>query len=122
MSTLIVLAVLLLIVFFAARSTVKHMKGEGDCCGGGSGEIVVEEPEKKLDGPVTGTKIVHIEGMHCKKCKARVERAINRIEGASARVDLKKNIAVVTMDRPIQDDLIRNAVTTQEYKVLSIEG
>ena len=122
MSTLIVLAVLLLIVFFAARSTVKHMKGEGDCCGGGSGEIVVEEPEKKLDGPVTGTKTVHIEGMHCEKCKARVERAINRIEGASARVNLKKNIAVVTMDRPVPDDMIRYAVTTQDYKVVSIEG
>ncbi len=122
MSTVIVIAVLALIVFFAAKSSMKHLKGEGDCCGGGGGEIFAEEPEKKLDGPVVATKTVHIEGMHCEKCKARVERAINRLEGASAKVDLKKNVAVVSMDRPVPDELIRNAVTMQDYKVISIEG
>ena len=108
MSTVIVIAVLALIVFFAAKSSMKHLKGEGDCCGGGGGEIFVEEPEKKLDGPVVATKNVHIEGMHCEKCKARVE--------------LKKNVAVVSMDRPVPDELIRNAVTMQDYEVISIEG
>ena len=71
---------------------------------------------------MVATKTVHIEGMHCEKCKARVERAINRLEGASAKVDLKKNVAVVSMDRPVPDELISNAVTMQDYKVISIEG
>ena len=71
--------------------------------------------------PKIGEKTVHIEGMHCENCKNRVERAINRIDGAVGKVNLKKNIAVVSFEREVSDEEIRKAVEEQDYKVLSIE-
>ena len=59
--------------------------------------------------------------MHCENCKNRVERAINRIDGAVGKVNLKKSIAVVSFDREVSDEEIRKAVEEQDYKVLSIE-
>lgn len=112
---MIILAVIVVIGVLSAK---KRFAGKGGCCGGGGGSI---EDEKKLDGPVTGKKIVHIEGMHCENCKIRVERAINKIDGASAKVNLKKNIAVVETDREVSDDLIKKAVEDQDYTVILIE-
>ena len=117
-STLIVLLIVIVIAAFAMRSSIGHFKGEGGCCGGG--ETILPD-EKQLTGQKIGEKTVHIEGMHCENCKNRVERAINRIDGAVGKVNLKKNIAVVSFDREVSDEEIRKAVEEQDYKVLSIE-
>ena len=60
----IVILILLLIAIFAVRGTIKHMKGESPCCGGGGASEVKEEPSK-LEGPVIGEKIMQISGMTC---------------------------------------------------------
>ena len=117
-STLIVLLIIIVIAAFALKSSIGHFKGEGGCCGGG--ETILPD-EKELAGPKVGEKTVHIEGMHCENCKNRVERAINRIDGAVGKVNLKKNIAVVSFEREVSDEEIRKAVEEQDYKVLSIE-
>ena len=117
-STLIVLLVVIIIAAFATKSSLGHFKGEGGCCGGG--ETILPD-EKELAGTKIGEKTVHIEGMHCENCKNRVERAINRIDGAVGKVNLKKNIAVVSFEREISDEEIRKAVEEQDYRVLSIE-
>ena len=90
----------------------------GGCCGGGESTL---PDEKELSGPKIGEKTVHIEGMHCENCKNRVERAINRIDGAVAKVNLKKNIAVVSFDRNISEEEIKRAVEEQDFKVVMIE-
>ncbi len=119
MGTIIVIAVIVVIALFAARSSMKHFKGEGGCCGGG-GEMIIEE-HKDLEGPKLGEITVKIDGMHCENCKNRVERAINRIDGASAVVNLKKKIAVVSYDREIKDEDIRRIIAEQDYTVVAIE-
>ena len=118
-ATIVIIIIVAVAVFFAIRSSVKHMKGEGGCCGGG-GEVIREE-EKILDQPVIGKKIVHIEGMHCENCKNSVERNVNKIEGASCRVDLKKNLAVVSYDRPIDDQRLRRTIELLDFTVSGIE-
>ena len=50
-----------------------------------------------------------------------MERAINRIDGAAAKVDLKRKTAVVSFDRDISDEEIRKAVEKLDYKVVMIE-
>ena len=117
-STIIVLLIVIVIAFFALRNSLGHFKGEGGCCGGGGGTL---PDTKELEGAKIGEKTVRIEGMHCENCKNRVERAINRIDGAVAKVNLKKNIAVVSFDREIADEEIRKNVEDLDYKVLSIE-
>ena len=117
-STIIVLLIVIVIAFFALRNSLGHFKGEGDCCGGGGGTL---PDTKELEGAKIGEKIVRIEGMHCENCKNRVERAINRIDGAVAKVNLKKNIAVVSFDREVADEEIRKNIENLDYKVLSID-
>lgn len=114
--TILILVVLAAIVVIAVFSGRKHMKGEGGCCGGGS----EKEERKKLDGPIVAKKIMHIEGMHCQNCKNSVERQINRIDGASAEVKLKKNLAVVSMTRLVSDEELTEAVERVDFHVTGI--
>lgn len=118
-ATIIIILLIAVVVFFAVRSSAKHMKGEGGCCGGGS-EVIAEE-KKVLDNPVIGKKIVHIDGMHCENCKNSVERHVNKIDGAACEVDLKKNLAVVTYDRPIDENRLRRTIELLDFTVTGIE-
>lgn len=60
--------------------------------------------------------------MHCKNCVQSVTEAINEIEGASAKVSLKKGQAVVSFDREIDDDALYIAVEGAGFQVVSIEA
>ena len=106
MGTAVILVVLVIIVVFAVRSGIKHGKGEGGCCGGGS----------------FATKIVSIEGMHCENCKNSIEHQINRIDGASCEVNLKKKTAVIKLDKLVDDDTIRRTIERLDFKVLDIKN
>lgn len=119
-STVIVILVLVVVAILAICSSLKHFKGQGGCCGGGE-EVVQKAETKTLDHPPIGKKILRISGMHCDNCKNAVERQINRIEGASCQVDLKKGEATVLYDREISDKLLRFTVEAMEYKVEDIQ-
>ena len=43
-------------------------------------------------------KILMIDGMSCGHCSARVEQALNALDGVTAKVELKKKRAVVEGD------------------------
>ena len=107
MVNVIVVAVVIVLLGFALKGTLKHLKGESPCCGGGD-TIIIED--KKLDGPVIGKKTVKISGMHCDHCVRAVTEAINKIDGASAKVNLKKKEAVVSYEKVVEDAAIREAV------------
>lgn len=66
-------------------------------------------------------KVIAIEGMTCGHCQARVEKALNAVDGVKAKVDLKKNIAAVEADSTISDDLLKKTVEEAGYTVTSIE-
>lgn len=122
MADIIILILVAVLLLFAARGTVRHFKGEGPCCGGGSGSISPAIEEKRLERPVIGRKTVHISGMHCDRCVQSVTKAINKIDGASAKVELKKNQAVVSFDRELDEAALRKAVEDAGFKVTSVEG
>lgn len=123
MGNVIVVVVLVVIVIFAVKSSAKHFRGEGGCCGGGRDSVSKSEiPVKKLEGEKLGEKIVSISGMHCDHCVAQVTKAINRIDGAAAQVNLKKKRAVVSYDREIDDAEIRKAVEAEGFQVTGIQG
>ena len=119
MGTIIIVAILAVIAVVAARSGMKHMKGEGGCCGGG-GDAVPEQHKTLKDAKI-GEKTVHIEGMMCDNCRKHVEKQLDKIDGAVAHADWKKGVAVVEYDRDVSDDAIRQALAWTDYKVTSIE-
>lgn len=117
MEDIIIIVVLIILLAFGVRAIVKHFKHESSCCGGGSRAAKV--PEKKLD-TVIGQKILRVDGMTCDHCKGWVEKAINEIDGASAKVNLKTKEAVVSLAREISDEELAAAVKKAGYRVVEI--
>ena len=115
----VIIAALAVLVVLAVVSSVKHFKGQGGCCGGG-GDAVPEQ-HKTLKGAKIGEKTVYIEGMMCDNCRKHVEKQLDKIDGAVAHADWKKGIAIVSYDRAVSDDAIRQALAWTDYKVTSIE-
>lgn len=118
MEDIIIIVVLVALLAIGIRALIKHFKHESSCCGGGSQATPV--PEKKLDN-IIGTKILRVDGMTCDHCKGWVEKAINEIDGASAKVNLKTREAVVSMAREISDSELVAAVQKAGYRVVEIK-
>ena len=67
-------------------------------------------------------KVMKIEGIMCMHCEARVKGALETIEGVgSANVSHKKGTAVVKLDMEVCDEILKDAVEKEGYKVISIE-
>ena len=116
MGNVIILAILLVMVVLAVNSGRKHFKGSGGCCGGG-GE---ERPHKKLEEPAVGQRVLSVEGMHCESCQARIEKAIDRLDGVVCKTNLHKKTARVTFSQPVSDDTLKEIVEKLGYRVTEI--
>ena len=112
----IIIVLVIILLFFALKGSLKHFKGESPCCGGGSGNSG-KAKTKFLDGPVIGKKTLTIEGMHCEHCVNAVTNALNEIDGVVAKVTLKSNSAEVSYDREINEADLKNAVKKAGYEV-----
>ncbi len=66
------------------------------------------------------TKTIKIEGMTCGHCQARVEKALNGLDGVEASVNLEEKIASVTLTKPVSDNVLKNTVTEAGYDVVEI--
>ncbi len=68
------------------------------------------------------TKTMNIEGMMCGHCEARVKKCLEALEQVTeAVVSHEAGTAVVTLAEDVSDDVLKNAVEAQDYKVLSIQ-
>ena len=117
MDNVIIIVVLLVILVLALLRRKKHFKG-GGCCGSGSNTI---RSTKKLTEPKIGEKVLTVEGMHCENCQARVENAVNRLEGVVCRVNLKKKTATISYSAEVSDEALKNAIEKLGYKVTRIQ-
>ncbi|MDO4344372.1 MAG: heavy metal translocating P-type ATPase [Eubacteriales bacterium] len=67
------------------------------------------------------TKTMKIEGMMCGHCEAAVKKALEAVEGvAQADVSHEAGTAVVTLEKPVENDVLKKAVEDKDYKVLEI--
>lgn len=112
METYVILAVLAMIVFFAVRSSVKHFKGQGGCCGGGD-----YTPRKKKLHQVTGKKTFVVAGMHCENCASRVMEAVNDIPHVSAQAKWKTGQVIVSYEQEVPDEVICSCIERAGYRV-----
>lgn len=117
MDNAIIIVIVSVLVLAGIRSGIKHFKGEGGCCGGGSG--TVKTRKKKLDH-VIAKKTFIVEGMMCENCQYRVERSINAIPGVASKVSWKKKEAVVSLEQDVADDVIKAAIEKEGYQVVEI--
>ena len=116
MADFVIIGILIILIIIGIRSGVKHFKGEGGCCGGGSS---VKVKRKKLKQVVKQRTVV-IDGMTCEHCKARVESRLNSLDGVLAKVNLKRKTAVVSMENDVEDEVIKKAIENAGYEVIEI--
>lgn len=77
---------------------------------------IKESEEKKM------TKTLNVEGMMCGHCEARVKKALEALDAVDeAVVSHTDGTAVVTLNAEVSDDLLKETVEAQDYKVTSIK-
>ena len=80
-----------------------------------------EAPEVKTEDN-TMKKTLKVEGMMCGHCEARVKKALEALpEVDEAVVSHEAGTAIVTLNAEIADDVLKNAVEAQDYKVTGIQ-
>ena len=80
-----------------------------------------EAPEVKTEDN-TMKKTLKVEGMMCGHCEARVKKALEALpEVDEAVVSHEAGTAIVTLNAEVADDVLKNAVEAQDYKVTSIQ-
>lgn len=78
----------------------------------------IEEIQKEEN---TMKKTLKIDGMSCGHCTARVEKALNALEGVTAEVSLEGKSATVNLAKEISDEALIQTVTDAGYEVVDIQ-
>ena len=82
-------------------------------------EIHLAEQNKEDTGM---TKTLHVKGMMCGHCEARVKKALEAVDGvASAVADHNNGTAVVTLTKDVSNETLKAAVEAQDYEVTGVE-
>ena len=80
-----------------------------------------DAPEVKTEDN-TMKKTLKVEGMMCGHCEARVKKVLEALpEVDEAVVSHEAGTAIVTLNAEVADDVLKNAVEAQDYKVTGIQ-
>lgn len=72
--------------------------------------------------PQGTVRTIHINGMMCGHCEATVRKALEALpEVDSAEVSHEKGTAIVTLNAPVSDERLKEAVEAEDYTVTGIE-
>lgn len=67
-------------------------------------------------------RTMKIKGMMCGHCEARVQKCLAAIPGvAEAKVNYKKDVAVVKLAEAVDDETLKSAVEAEGYTVISVK-
>jgi copper ion binding protein len=66
-------------------------------------------------------KTLQIKGMSCGHCSARVEKALNAIDGVQAEVSLESNSAKLTLTKDVSDETLKTAIDNVGYEVTEVK-
>ncbi len=85
---------------------------------------VIEKLSARDEAPArpSGIEIrLEIEGMMCEHCEARVKKALEKLPGVtSASADHRAGTATLWADRPVEQDVLKQAVEAEDYVVQSV--
>ena len=78
-------------------------------------KITIEKETKTME------KTLKIEGMMCGHCEMHTKKALEALDGVTkADVSHETGTAIVTLEKEISDDILKQAVADQGYKVTEI--
>lgn len=83
---------------------------------------VVKQVKNKRKEVNNMEKTMKINGMMCGHCEARVKKALEALpEVKEAAVSHEAGTAVLTLDAPVADEILKKAVEDQDYEMVSVE-
>lgn len=108
----------------AAKRASLEYSSEGEERGAGQEKIKKEKEQEKNQGKEVNKmeKTMKINGMMCGHCEARVKKALESLpEVKEAAVSHEAGTAVLTLEAPVADEVLKKAVEDQDYEVVSLE-
>ena len=122
MVDIIIVLIVIVLLGLALKGSIKHFKGEGACCGGGGGSVVLDIPEKSLENPVLGKKVLKVSGMHCEHCAKKVSDAIVKVDDKyKVKVDLKCGEVTITSKNTIDIDNVKENVNQTGFTFVGVK-
>lgn len=84
-------------------------------------EEKVKENVKEKEEETTMTKTMKIEGMMCGHCEAAVKKALETLDGVeTAEVSHEIGTAVVTLEKEVEDEVLKKTLEEKDYQVIDI--
>lgn len=117
LESIIVIVILVILLIPAILNSIKHMKGEGDCCGGPKEKRV----KKKIHGKKLAELVIKIDGMHCENCRNRIEKHLDELDGVIAKVNLEKKQAVVSLYQEVDMEKLKAIIEKLDFTVLDMK-
>ena len=114
MATFIICLILLCICIFSVKSYMKKLS-RGCCGAGGEGRTKKIRVADKDPSHYPYQAALTVEGMTCQNCAARVENALNSLEGVWASVDLSKKQAQIRMKEQLPKDRLKEVIRQAGY-------
>lgn len=114
--------------FFKIQDSSKGPTGQagsgsmnGIGCGQAASDSIIDKQNQTERETKTMEKTLKIEGMMCGHCEAHVKKALEALEGVEqANVSHEAGTAVVMLTAEIPEDVLRQTVADQGYKVTEI--
>lgn len=110
------IAIVLLAGFLALGVLSWRRRLTSGCCGAGGDTVKKLRVHDRDPRHYPFEQILDVEGMTCKNCAARVENALNALDGVYAAVNLHARRATVRMKQPLPLETLCGAVERAGYE------
>lgn len=119
-TTVIIVLVLVAIAVLSVMSYVKKLRS--GCCGASDEKVKRVRVEDRDKSHYPYSVVLTVDGMVCGNCAARVENALNELEGVWASADVEHGTVMVRMKQSLEEQLLRSTVNQiGGYTVMKVE-
>ena len=106
---------------WAALTVVRRLRRGGGCCGEHGEDVKKIRVRDRNPAHYPYSLRLSVGGMVCGNCAARVENALNALDGIYASVNVGTGTAKVYLKSPPDETALREAVRRAGYAVTGIE-
>ena len=106
--TIIVVLILIAIAVVSVLSYAKKLRS--GCCGASDEKVKRVRVTDRDKSHYPFSAVLTVDGMVCGNCAARVENALNELEGVWASADVEYGTVTVRMKQQLEERLLRNTV------------
>lgn len=110
--TIVVIFLVILIIGACLFSFVRRFTGKESCC-----ETNIPRIKPKKLKTTIGSFALQIEGMRCESCRRTLMLKLNELDGISAKVNLEKQMAVISYEHPVEYEKIIEVVESAGFVV-----